>query len=409
MTLTLPTLVLDKFNTRSLQKKLVEVGKKNYDSDFESDNEGYCASAEDAYWYAKESKAANVLKTGKSLIKSGKMPVFSWDDSGYRDDWQTIDPETGIIRVLGYNLNEDVKAALRKKMPATELVEAVAVPYTKSQKYLLILNGDNEEESYAVPDYNGKPLANITISFQCLGRFYFDVDKNGDINSQEVAKLLQKQVKIIDFTQDTTVYLEDDDTLEIAQKWARDGRKGPCPVKPPAAGFTLMGNGTSSMNWHRSATVLFYDTKKKFSILIGQDEGTYFGVELADNPKTIAAAYKSLMPPAVRKLTGVPRQGEWFAVTVETPPAVEDCILEFDRDELGGDDDSYPCLNRDSAESAKHRILADEIRIGKDGIVYARNATLSHANGDHSDLVTHGWVAYHRNTAVRAFSVEGVD
>ena len=69
---------------------------------------------------------------------------------------------------------------------------------------------------------------------------------------------------------------------------------------------------------------------------------------------------------------------------------------------------NYISLERQEG-GAKHFVGSTDVRVSKDGIVYAKNPTLTHENGDHPNVTSKDWVAYYRNTAVRAFSVEGVD
>jgi len=62
-------------------------------------------------------------------------------------------------------------------------------------------------------------------------------------------------------------------------------------------------------------------------------------------------------------------------------------------------------------EGSRHFIDGGNIRISKTGTVYARNFNLCHENGDHPTVTMddNTWYSFHCNTAVRSFSVEGVD
>jgi len=151
---------------------------------------------------------------------------------------------------------------------------------------------------------------------------------------------------------------------------------------------------------------LFYDHKYKFTMLLGMDEDSYFGVELKDNPKTVQAAYNSLIPKLCRGVDGVKRQGEWFAKPEKASdiPDITECCITID--DTNGD---CIALNRDNKDSAKHYLFCDEARV-KDNTIYAYNPTLSHENEEHADLdLDNRWYTFHRNTAVRSFSVQGVD
>lgn len=345
--------------------------------------------------YADQVTFGKFLRSGKSLVKSGKIAVFSSD--GWDYPWLISDPANGIVVERALN---NTKRALSKY--EKQYFGFVAVPYKKkSQKYLLAINGDEGVDN-ETPD-SVENCDSFTMSFECVRRL---LDLKG-VN--EVAERLQKTLKVVDFDNDDYIEFTKKET-NVFQKWANAGRQGPLPLEPPKAGYTARYS-----DWHRSATVLLYDSEKKASFLIGQDENTYFGVQLVDNPKTVEDAYVSLQHPAVRGKTNVARQGEWFAlsVTEDEVPSVAECVAEVTP---GNDTDTieqeYVCFNLNRAEgpeSARHQIQASEIRVSKNGVVYAKDATLTHERGDHVDLNTDGWVAYYRNTAVQAVSVEGVD
>lgn len=336
------------------------------------------------------------LRNGKALVKNGKTPLVSADGGDY-PWWVAVDPVTGIIYERTLN---NAKKALTKQEKTW--FAFVLVPYNKkSQKYLLAINGDEGVDNETPESVEN--CDSFTMSFECVRRL-LDLKDIG-----EVAARLQKTIKVVDFDNDDYIEFTKKET-NVFQKWANGGRQGPLPLEPPKAGYTARYS-----DWHRSATVLIYDSEKKASFLIGQDENTYFGVQLVDNPKTVEDAFVSLQHPAVRGKNNVVRQGEWFALslTEEEVPSVAECVAEVipgtDVDQIHHDYVRFNLNRAEGDESARHMIKAEEIRVAKDGTVYAKDATLTHERGDHVDLNTDGWVAYYRNTAVQAVSVEGVD
>jgi hypothetical protein len=139
--------------------------------------------------------------------------------------------------------------------------------------------------------------------------------------------------------------------------------------------------------------------------LFGQDEGTYFGCELppyAVRPTTVADAFQLLTPVKARNKVGVQRQGEWFSVPTieEKVPSLDKCLAS-----------NNCCLNLPVAhpDSHLHEIQSVDIRLAKDGVIYALDPVVKHNAGEHEDLVAQGWVMFACNTAVQSFSVEGVD
>lgn len=61
--------------------------------------------------------------------------------------------------------------------------------------------------------------------------------------------------------------------------------------KPPSLGFSLIMN--NKIEWHKPSTVVIRNGDVTY--LMGQDEGTYFGCQLADNPNSVEEAYLSLI------------------------------------------------------------------------------------------------------------------
>lgn len=175
---------------------------------------------------------------------------------------------------------------------------------------------------------------------------------------------------------------------------------------PPSPGFSLIENGTAIVHWHKSPTVLISTGKKTF--LMGQDEGTYFGCILSDNPKSIEAAYTSLMPKNARGVKGVLRQGEWFAIPVKDQKSVPS---DFSKDIIlrNNENSSEGMIFGLEDEDSNHHVFDGELIITKDGKYFARNFNVSH--DEHATLVGENdvWYTFERNTAIQSFSAEKVD
>jgi hypothetical protein len=369
--------------------------------------------------YAGHCDFTQFVKTGASPIKYGKHYLFQIDDCS---DWYV--EKNGLVYYLGCN-----SFAWYSTDPATNsiavcdnsLLNAVLVPIKNSkQKYFVVYNGDEEEPDNDYADPRIEPVGikeipkQLTISFNCLSLFYCD-----RVTTEQIARvasyLVKNQIEILDFIPDETIKVNSREQKKIATWYeaSRDfkvgffGQKkdpGPCPVDPPKKGFTYVPHtwAGSIGTWHRAATAVLFDKKSNFTMLLGQDEGSYFGCELADNPKTIHK--ESLKPEAARKVKNVKRQGEWFMVPAKEPE-VEDVVLRIGRvteDDLNTD----ISLHRDDRFSSEHLVRSAQIRVDKNGIVYAFQPKLVHA-----ELIAEkaGWYAFHCNTAKRSFSVDGVD
>ena len=254
----------------------------------------------------------------------------------------------------------------------------------KGWKYTALLSGD---DGAVIVMEDAAPA--VTISFLCLGRFIDDADPI------ELAAMLHSgKIKVLDSTKDVTRKTSAADRKKF---------KADEPVSPPAPGFTYLDFDPPV--WHYAATVLLRYGRMR--IILGQDDGTYFGCELRGTPNTVKVALESLMPEDIRKVKGVRRQGEWFVVPVDEKnvPVVTECMA------LGEVEDSRVSLPVDDEDSARHTVHSNDIRIGTDGRIYAFEGTLRH--NDHPNVSMkdgrHKWHAFHRNTAVRSFSQEGVD
>lgn len=292
-----------------------------------------------------------------------------------------------------------LKATVKKSF--SSMPEAVLIPWTnrtianKQYKLFMVMNGD-EDNNNLVNDFSG---AFPTFSFTCLARFYLRNPKASITEAMYKTitnKLAKGSIRLVDYIED------DSQDLTIQELGLLKAGK---PFPAPAPGYSLIRAGWAKggHQWHRPATVLLHDRDLNKTYLMGTDESTYFGVELMDNPADIAAAYISLLPPELRKVnaTSYKRQGEWFLVPVkdEAVPDFPDCIAMFEELDLPVDD----------KDSNRHKIDAFDGRISKDGKIFALNATLEHSAQEHSNVTVTGWCTFYKNTAVRSFSIEGVD
>ncbi len=339
----------------------------------------------------------------EAFINKGEYAAFCKENKILIcDDETTFVENKGIIYYL-WSYLDDLYAMIHKNNFLKTCPAAIILPENKKIKsgtyFTLLLNADTRDNDVDAPSENIVGyIENIgfpSISFECLRRFY------GKAKIQNVCKrLVNGSIELIDYTSDHVLPLTQQEKTMVDQNDKND--KNPLPTKP---GYTLIPYA-GDMVWHLPSTVIFYDHKYKFTMLLGIDEDSYFGVELADNPKTVQAAYNSLIPKSCRGVDGVKRQGEWFAKPIKESdvPDITECCITID--ETRGD---CIALNRDNKDSAKHYLFCEEARV-KDNTIYAYNATLSHENEEHVDLdLGNRWYTFHRNTAVRSFSVQGVD
>lgn len=350
----------------------------------------------------------------EKLLKSGKTNLVYGKDLVGQQDGDFYFIKNGV-HCATFDSNQILNSDIPKQIVAQKqkiLSSFVLAPGTSKQKYTFVSNGDNDADQISVDN----ELTQLTISFNCLSRFYpmkngLDPDsKEGEKEfpshiSKVCARIANGEIKVIHFTPDVKVNLTTTEKnilnklLKISRSLAylRDNMTASKP------GYTLVNTYTEKTpyKWHMAATALLYDTVKGFTILLGQDEGSYFGCQLADNPKTIDAAFISLQPKEVRG-TNSKRQGEWFFLKVTDVPADEKCIG------FASSKDTEFYLNKETGGAEHYISSSKDIRITADG-VYAFHPTMSHSNGDHLDVSETGWVKFCKNTAVRSFSVQGVD
>lgn len=272
-----------------------------------------------------------------------------------------------------------------------------------------VLNADDENTlvgSTAFPEHKLP-----TLSFTCLGRFYFgDAAVRVDERNKIAAMFVARELVVLDYVPDETLSLSAAAKKVLAaskKSYKKDPKAGEkaakalAALKPPKAGFTLTND-----KWHCPSTVVVHDTKLNVTYIVGQDAGVYFGCELAKPVKTVAQAYTELTPKEARGVD-IQRQGEWFAVPVAANkvPTLKDIVCTFDCDDAGAS------LPKDDPNSASHIVLTTDGRAGKDGLVYAKNFRLIHSEDEHPALQgkQDQWYTFYKNTAVRSFNEQGVD
>jgi len=346
------------------------------------------------------------LRTGKSLITyKGKPLVYSEDN-----DILFIDHR------LTYHCGSWYKYTTSKKEPHLldffhlerldnphrDSFMGTVIPCSgKGVKFKLILDGDETDED--VVPLPGLGNMATTLSYACVGQLLSTPGRV--VASDKVAdRIATLKLKVVASTADEIVPIAEKTKKHIAK--LRKAKKTWDVIKdelePPEDGMTLVSNGSGTYKWHRSATVLLSDGKKSY--IAGQDEGTYFGCELTNNPKSISAAFTSLMPKQVRGKTGVLRQGEWFMVPVSANkvPAINKCIC------FGKNSEDAVILSKDDPESNDHWLSGGEFRVSADGL-FANGCTLGHDDHEEIDMRKGQWYAFFKNTAVRSVSQEGVD
>lgn len=260
---------------------------------------------------------------------------------------------------------------------------------------LVVLNASGVQSALLNADMVTEDVSDITeglqnlpqLSFKCLMRL---VDrKNGENATLGKLSKAAQHITLLDFTAQQTKELTASEKKLHKKNKLKNGEK--------RGQWTLTGG-----KWHTPSTVLLQYKDKCF--LFGQDEGTYFGLEMTGTAQTIDEAYTLLAPQAARNVRGVLRQGEWFAIPVKAKnvPAEKDCIA-------GGSNSIR--LPLETPESNIHEFYVHDdanIRIHATGL-YVRDFDLRH--DQHATL--HGdegqWYVFARNTAKHSVSQEGVD
>lgn len=256
-----------------------------------------------------------------------------------------------------------------------------------SKGKILLRNGDGEDENGGMNGVFPETAGKTSVSFRCIAMLL-----NLDISTKKFIDALTS-LKIIECTADTTN--RNDKRLK---KITTLGQYKKSELIPPQPGFTLMFRQGKAY-WHRSGSCLFTANGKYF--LIGQDEETYFGVELPEKANSIDEAYKVLTPKELLKRADWQRQGEWYIVPVKA-------------EDVSNKNTSFVFLNKiteiglpiDDPDSNIHKVVAEEIRIIGNQL-YAFCGFVSH--DEHAEVNWNGWATFIKNRAVRSVSVEGVD
>ncbi len=359
-------------------------GRKKFDELLEENiGDSECAD----YFFDELCGFEDYLETKKSPVKDGNADVLFDGD-------HAVLVKSGVVFTY-HDCPNAVNFDVRNSLKAV-LVEGYKNRTQKNWKLFPILNADDSDD-------DGKTIIPIeftrdnektlpSVSFRCLSRFF-------GCNSLQVAKkIASKEIVLIDHTENSHIKLTKQEN-DLVKKGAFGVEK----LRPPEPGYALVTQHGTHV-WHRSGSCLFHDTKKKRYLLLGQDEDTYFGVQLPGKVSTVKEGYDSLVPGEV-KGKFFKRQGEWFFIRVpeKEVPILLDCCLTV---ESGDNTDAYLPLETD--DSNKHSINDGEVRIGKDGKVYIRDSSVSHEQ--HAEIwLKDGWWTPYRNTALASFSEEGVD
>lgn len=249
------------------------------------------------------------------------------------------------------------------------------------EKVFCQADGVSTEMDEYIGDRKGKTSISLTCFAELTGIKGKNILKNID----------NRNIKIIDATTDEEITKD----KQFAKLKGKTLEKAKEIAISPRNGFTLIEKG-KSFCWHSSASCLFTYNKKHF--LVGQDEGTYFGVELPKKVNSIKDAFESLVPKEA-KGKKYQRQGEWFVISVEEKDLPKNKqFVELDDMDLN--------LSIDDPGSNYHNVKAKKYLIGTDAL-YAYKGDMEH--DEHKRIEFKGWVKFIKNTAVRSVSVGGVD
>lgn len=342
-----------------------------------------------------------LMQNSPSSVRFGKYDIFQdWyknlfvlnDNALFGtghifENYYGLDPKFTAREVVDVFRDQPAAFVIRNPLKKTK--------YNENCSVILLLNGDEDSgEADPYPEFSLVGDSELekykfpTFSLNCFSRFY----KN---NSQAIKALRKGEAVLLDFNADDYLDMTEDE-LKLLDSGNRKK-----PLLPPKSGYSVVRR-----RWHRAATVLIYDKNMNSTFLIGQDEGTYFGVELPKNCKTLEEAFTMLIPKEVRNKEFL-RQGEWFAVEVnkEEVPKPEEAVLIIENPFL----ESRIHLPRETPASNMHWFEGGEILVGKNGVVYFKGCQLNHDQHESMELRSVRWYRFYKNTAVRSFSQGGVD
>lgn len=295
-----------------------------------------------------------------------------------------------------------IQKSLKSKVFHQDEIVGIILPQkiTKNKNaFDILINADLDDRGYINNLLQIFKSTNYpTLSFNCLSKFY----KNNILTA--LNNIINNRLKIIDYNPDIVKNLTDNQKKILSDYQKSKLKDKVLQLKPPNPGFTLINDS----EWHCPATVLLKESKQNgMHILFGQDEETYFGVELKGKPKTVNEAFQDLIPIEIRNKKGVERQGEWFVVPVKEKDFPKINNFASFIDDQGG---LALALHRDSENQSLHILSASYGGVTKEGKIFAKgNISLSHSNDDHEEIYIQGMYTFVKNTAKRSFSEKGVD
>jgi len=344
-------------------------------------------------------ETANVLGFCRTLteeLKFGNLPVLTVGDG----DDNLFVKNRNLLYWTGFRwpIGPDAKEYVHDRSKSYVAPSAAFVSCSKRLKsneglrVLLLVNADTDDARwrprFSIIDEVSE-MEFPVVSWSALANYYGDKIEN--VNSA----ISNGKLRLKDYTPDEFVEFNNQERKEVKKKNPK--------LNPPQLGFTDVYN-----SWHRPGFCLLQDENKGLCLLTGQDEGSYFVVELPKKVSTIEAALEVLIPEEAR-VPGVKRQGEWFFVpcSEKEVPALKDTILLFDTYNTCSSCCECIFMPLDDENSNKHLIQTSDGRVGKDGYLYAYKASLMH---DHHDEVSmDGWCYLVKNTAITSYSEGGVD
>lgn len=311
------------------------------------------------------------FKTGETKHIYKEHPLLSHRQSDqYKPFHGYVDGDGNCFSIFYYDETScTIRHLPNPSYPKSFSAKLYVVSFKGS--YLFLRNGDEDNVDYdnVVSQMDGIPVS--TVSVRCLERMF---------GKGALENLVTGSIEIVD-------YLPDDFVPH-----------GPRSA-PKKHGYTYI----EDVGWHCAGTICF--RYKGAFYVMGSDEGSYFCSQLPKikaNSLTMQQAFDALIPDEAKKHRH--RQGEWFLVDVNAKdvPALENCIASIS-------DDQQACIGLpvDHAKSNIHVITSNEIRIAKDGIIYAKEGDVYHSQ--HDTVEFDGWTKFVRNTAVKSVSVQGVD
>lgn len=330
---------------------------------------------------AQKRKVEELLKKPiKTRKKFDELYDNIMNESSYSTDVLKEFGKTPLSFEGGYYFIDRIQSYYVKNNLIFEICNNFFDPICNCHAFLSLLNKYKNKYVIIADADRGSSMsgADLSLSFECLGQFL-------DMDGERTKNIFNKRFTVLDFTGDETKPLN-----------AKDRKLLKTNVRVTRNGWTVVNE-----EWHRSSTCLLKDKKTRKHILLGQDEGTYFGCELKGKPITINEAFEDLVPPEA-KGKNYQRQGEWFLVPSEMPPIENAAIFCSSRN---SSEVSFN-LPIDDKNSNEHTVKCDFWGLF-DGVIYARNGSIVH--DEHQTLTFYDTVAFCKNTAVKSVSQEGVD